>query len=199
MPGIGGLNPSQVKLKPGQVAVFGYGSLISIASLERTLQRHYDGPYVVCSLEGWQRSWNVAMPNTTFYAKTPQGRLYPKNILYLNLQPRGRSLLVGVLFVVNLRELKALDQREWIYDRQIITQDLRGVVLAGGEAYTYIGKPEYVMTNVKSPAIGAIRSTYLDILETGFKDLGDLVRKGYARSSDPVPKHLVIQDLRDER
>jgi len=194
----GGFVNQQVTLSPNKVAVFGYGSLISIASLERTLQRHYDGPFIVCNLEGWQRTWDVAMPNTTSYTETPQGRLYPKNILYLNLRPRSHSQLVGVLFVVSPRELNELDKREWIYKRQIITHALRGVVLSRGEAYTYIAKPEYIMVKVKSPAIAAARSTYLDILETGFKELGDSFRKGYTQSSDPVPKHLVIQDLRDE-
>ena len=55
-----------------EVALFGYGSLLSVASLEQTLQRRYDGPLVACSVEGWRRTWNVAMPNQTFYTETPR-------------------------------------------------------------------------------------------------------------------------------
>lgn len=192
------MNPKTVELIDNEVAIFGYGSLLSVASLERTLRRHYGGPFVACSIEGWRRSWNIAMPNETFYAEIPSGRLTPERIIYLNVTAQPGSLLNGVLFVVGPEELQAMDKREWIYDRMTITAQLRGVNISGGDAFTYVAKPEYLVTEVASPAIAAIRARYLEILETGLSDLGASFRNAYEQSSDPVPRQLVIDDIRKE-
>src|SRR5690348_14194361 len=107
-------NPT-ITLRSNETALFGYGSLISIASLERTLGRSYDGPYLPCVLQGWRRSWNVSMPNqNTFYAETPQGRMWPEQIIYLNIREAGGGQVNGMLFVVDHNELEAFDRREWI-------------------------------------------------------------------------------------
>lgn len=195
--------PKVVELKPDESALFGYGSLISIASLEKTLGRKYTGPFIVCELEGWRRGWDAAMPNKepkkkpnepTYYEETPSGRMYPDNILYLNVRQISDSLINGVLFVVNSKELKGFDEREWIYCRKDVTSQLHGATVESGSAYVYSAKPEYVMTNVASPAQAAVRRTYLKHLETGFHDLGETFRIRFEASSDCVPPHLVIAD-----
>lgn len=187
-----------VELSDDEVAVFGYGSLLSVVSLEKTLKRRYGGLFVACSIEGWRRAWDVAMPNQVFYAETPSGCLFPERIIYLNVTPRPGSLLNGVLFVVGPEEIQTLDEREWIYYRRAITDHLRGVNVSGGDAFTYVAKPEYMVEDVASPATAAIRASYLRILETGLNDLGASFREAYERSSEPVPRHLVIEDLRKE-
>jgi hypothetical protein len=191
--------PNIVQLKPDESALFGYGSLISIASLEKTLGRKYTGPFIVCELEGWWRGWDVAMPNKepdqpTYYEETPSGRMYPDNILYLNVRPMAGSLINGVLFVVNSQELDGFNRREWIYNRVDVTNQLHGATVESGPAYVYVAKPEYVLTNVASPAQAAIRRTYLKHLEAGFHDLGEIFRIRFEASSDCVPPHLVITD-----
>lgn len=192
------LNPKIVELTENEVAIFGYGSFLSVASLETTLKCRYGGPFVTCSIEGWRRSWNAAMPNQTFYAATPSGRVFPEQIIYLNVTAQPGSLLNGVLFVVGSEDLQAMDEREWIYDRKAITDQLRGVSISGGDAFTYVAKQEYLATDVTSPASAAIRASYLAILETGLSDLGSSFRKAYEQSSAPVPRHLVINDIRNE-
>jgi hypothetical protein len=186
-----------LSLQGGESALFGYGSLISMASLERTLGRRYAGPFIVCELAGWRRGWDVFMPNNeTFYTDTPGGRMYPDKILYLNVRRMPESAINGVLFVLDPADLAAFDQREWIYNREDITDELRGVAVRGGRAYTYVAKAEYRLEGATSPAQAAVRSSYLQILEAGFADLGDAFRIAYENSSDPVPEHLIIADRR---
>ncbi len=186
-----------VELRPGESALFGYGSLISKASMERTLGRPYAGPFVPCAVEGWRRSWDIAMPNTVFHAESEDGRVYPRHILYLNVKRSPGSLLNGVLFVVSASELAEFDRREWVYDRAEIGGQLRGVTLSGGEAWIYAGKREHLMREVGSWRDGAIRASYLGILETGIAAMTPGFREDYERSSDPVPSALVIQDRTD--
>jgi hypothetical protein len=186
-----------IRPEPGQTALFGYGSLCSIASLERTLGRNYDGPFVRCEVEGWRRSWDVGMPNRAFYFDSPAGRVYPEHILYLNVTREPGSLLNGTLFLVNNAELKQFDGREWIYDRHRITDQLRGVTVEGGDAYLYVAKSEYVIKGAESPNHAAIRSTYIRILEDAFRDLGPEFRAAYQKSTDDPPPHLIVEDQKD--
>ncbi|HEU4389559.1 MAG TPA: gamma-glutamylcyclotransferase family protein [Blastocatellia bacterium] len=188
-----------VDLSNYAAGIFGYGSLISIASLERTLERTYDGPFVTCRVAGWRRSWDVAMPNPGFCAYTAAGLLVPEHILYLNVRRASGSLLNGVLFGVSRQELQAMDKREWIYDRAPVNDQLRGVRIAGGEAYIYVAKPEFIMSNIESPAVAAVRGSYLEILEAGFSDLAGSFRNEFDKTTDPVPRHLVIADRRVEQ
>ena len=190
------MNETVVDVSNYAAAIFGYGSLISIASLERTLDRTYDGPFVACRVEGWRRSWDVAMPNPGFCADTSAGLLIPEHILYLNVRPAPGSLVNGVLFGVSQLELQAMDKREWIYDRARINDQLRGVKVARGDAYIYVAKPEFIMTNVASPAVAAVRGSYLEILEAGFSQLDQAFRDEFDETTDPVPGHLVIADRR---
>lgn len=183
-----------LRLGDDECALFGYGSLLSIRSLERTLGRCYTGPLFVCWLEEWRRSWDVAMPNSDFYADLPSGRIYPEHILYLNIHRSPSSRVNGVLFVVNREELANYDSREWIYDRVDVTSELSGVTIASGRAHTYVAKEEHLMMSVTSPQYAAVRATYLEILENGLEDLGEDFRAKFEASTDPVPKHLIIPD-----
>lgn len=186
-----------VHIGPGEAGILGYGSLLSVASLERTLKRKYEGPFVACALPHWRRTWDVRQPNRAFYCETVEGRMYPENILYLNVTRDADTILNGVLVVVTAEQLAALDEREWMYDRVAVTEELRDIRITGGDAYLYASKPEFVVHGVESPRIAAVRATYLDIVETGLAGLGPSFRAVYERSTEPVPGHLVIQDRLD--
>lgn len=187
-----------IHIGPGEAGIFGYGSLLSIASLERTLKQEYKGPFLISSVPDWRRTWDVRQPNRAYYTETDVGRMYPENILYLNVTAHPGALLNGVVVVLTVEQLVALDQREWMYDRVAVTEKLQDVLVTGGDVYLYVSKPEFVVRNVKSPRIAAVRATYLDIVETGLAELGSSFRAAYERSTEPIPVHLVIQDLFDE-
>jgi gamma-glutamyl AIG2-like cyclotransferase len=192
------MTAGSIRLRSGESAIFGYGSLCVRESVERTLGHRYEGPFVPCSLAGWRRAWDVAMPNETIYADTAEGRLVPESILYLNIQPDAGSTVNGVLFLVSAGELEAFDRRESVYNRVRATGDLRGVTIEGGDAWVYVAKPEHVRRSVARPAEAAVCSTYLEIIEAALRYWGDEFRREWEHSSDPVPKHLVIQDRRKE-
>ena len=177
-------------------AIFGYGSLVSRASLEQTLGRRYDGPYVPAHVEGWRRSWDVVMPNPGYYAEGTAGEFEPEFIIYLNVTARPGGFLNGMLFLVEPTELDAMDKREWIYDRRKINEQLRGVKVVGGDAYIYVAKPQFIMSNVESPLQAAVRASYLEILEAGFADLDASFRYEFEQTSEQVPRHLVVRDKR---
>jgi hypothetical protein len=139
----------------------------------------------------------VRQPNRAYYFETEEGRLYPDNILYLNVTADAESILNGVVCVLTLEQLLAFDEREWMYDRPAVTKDVRDVQIIGGDLYLYVSKSEFIIRNVESPRVAAVRSTYLEIVETGLSELGSSFRTAYEQSTDPVPRQLVIDDRLD--
>jgi hypothetical protein len=161
------------------------------------LGRRYDGFFGACHVEGWRRSWDIGMPNRTFYYVSGAQRVYPERIVYLNARPEPSALLNAVLFVVNERELAAMHEREWIYEPRVVTSSLRGVRVEGGDAVMYVARPDYLVTGVTNPADAAVRASYLRIVEDGLRGLGEAFREEYARTTDVVPQSLVIDDVFD--
>jgi hypothetical protein len=182
-----------IRLLPGQAALVGYGSLLSLPSLERTLGRTYTGPFLPCIVRGWRRTWDAAMPNRTFHEERPGGPMTPETILYLNVRRDPLTDLPAILFVVGPQELEAYDRRESIYDRVDVTGEVN-VKTEGGRAYIYVCRPEYCLSGVDSAEKGAVRAEYLRIVENGLAELGEDFRQRYMASTDAVPEHLVIDD-----
>jgi hypothetical protein len=184
-----------IQLETGEHALFGYGSLLSTESLERTLGRRYTGPFVVTGLSGWRRTWDVAMPDRRFHYRDSDGEwVVPDRTLYLNIRPEQGSSINGVVFVVRDAELAAYDEREWIYDRVAVNGQLEDLRVEGGTAWAYVAKPEYLLEPPDSPRRGAVRQTYLDFLAEGHRRLGAEFERRYYASTEPVPRHLVIDD-----
>lgn len=186
-----------ITLGEGQMLIFGYGSLLLPGSMESTLGKAYDKPRYPCKLKGWRRSWNVYMPNRSFYEPTAHGEFTPLNIIYLNVTPSPHETVNGVLYLVDAEELEAFDRREWVYSRRPIKQELVGINVQGGQAFVYIGKPEWLLDpDNTAREQAAIRRSYLHMVEEGLNTLGPAFRASYERSTDPVPSQLVFSDRR---
>lgn len=186
---------SLVQLRAGEVALFGYGSLMLRESMERSLGRSYDGPFVDCAVDGWRRTWDIAMPNRTILAEEDGERFAPERIVYLNVRRDERAQTNGVLFVVSDDELAAFDRREWIYARIPVTQHLREVELRGGEAYLYTGLPDYEWHGGGTPREVAVRASYVGIIETALSRRSSSFRAQYDASTDPVPFERVVREV----
>ncbi len=171
-----------VQLAADETAVIGYGSLLSIESLSRTLKEPYTGPFLFCHLEGWRRSWDVSMPNEAYYFEESNERVYPEQIIYLNLRPAPQELLNCVLFVVRNDQLEAMHDREWIYDATVVNDQLRNVQLQGGEAIVYVAREENLARAISGPRTGAIRRSYL-------KHPGERARRSRSGFSPRIRTH----------
>jgi cation transport regulator ChaC len=183
--------PDTIILKDGEQAVFGYGSLLSKRSMEKTLGRSYQEPPAICSITGWRRTWDVFMPNNGKFIDE-QGAA-PKNIIYLNIRETLGASVNGVLYVVPAATVSEFDAREWVYNRMDATKLLSGVEVRGGPAWVYVGKPEFLVETPQRTDY-AVRQTYINVVEEGLADLGREFRAEYEASTDAVPRHLLIHD-----
>lgn len=186
-----------LELGKGETAIVGYGSLLSPASVGRTLQREYGGPFLLGEIEDWRRSWDVSMPNEAFYYEEDGERIYPERILYLNARHRRGERMNCSIFVARENELPAMHAREWIYRPTVVTDFLRGVRLEGGDAIMYVGRPEHVMAAAESPREAAVRKSYLALVDRALDKMSADFRRTYLETTDRVPRHLVIEDHLD--
>ena len=186
-----------ISLNTGEVAVVGYGSLLSREIIGQTLGHDYDGPFVLCHISGWRRSWDVTMPNAAFYYIEDERRIYPPRILYLNVRRDSNTLMNCSVFVVGPGERDAMDGREWIFDPTIITSDLRGVSIKGGDAVMYVGKSGHILQSSENSHDVVLRRSFLRSLFGVLDAEGPPVRDEWQRTTDPIPEHLLVDDELD--
>jgi hypothetical protein len=191
------MDKSLIELARGQTAVIGYGSLLSVASISKTLGRDYAGPFVPCHVAGWRRSWDVSMPNEAFYYVDDGARVYPRKIVYLNVRAVPGARLNAMLFVVDEHELQAMHRREWIYDPVVVTPAVHDARIEGGPAVMYVAREDYIVDHVVNRREAALRASYLRTLNRALDSAPPGFREEYERTTDTVPEWLVIDDALD--
>ncbi|HRB70825.1 MAG TPA: hypothetical protein PK776_03165 [Flavobacterium sp.] len=192
----------EIKLEQDEVAIIGYGSLASTKSMEKSLGREYTGVFEVTRLKGWKRLWNVFMPNEKeykkFYYLEKDSMVFPKRIIYLNIEKDPKSFLNCCLFVIKKEDLLKFDQREWIYSREDVSNDLENIKIVGGTAYAYVALDQFIVKKSMSKNNAAIRKTYLDFLDAAFQDRGEDYKKEFYQTTIPFADSIVVQDLKVE-
>jgi len=188
---------TQVVLAPGEQALVGYGSLLLIASMERTLGRKYEGPWHICHLKGWRRGWDVQMPHPSWKYREDGRVMQPERVLYLNIRRQECSSINCSLFVIQDQELARFDEREWIYRRLPVNDDLAEIRVSGGSAWVYVALDEFVWKRPSHPPEAIIRRTYLDILDRAQAELGPEFHQEYLATTDEAPAHLIVDDFQD--
>jgi hypothetical protein len=194
-----------------RIAVFGYGSLANLASLEDTLARPVE-PAGLGRLRGWRRRWSLARDNLACektFARAGDGSL-PAFCLGLNVERAapGRSTPDdgpnGVLIQVSEGELGRLGLREMRYDRVDVTEEIASEAAPGAttppeldRVFTYTAKREHYS---HTPPPGAvILAHYALAVEAAFAALGDEELEVYRETTEPHPVEIVEGVLvRDE-
>jgi cation transport regulator ChaC len=189
--------PSQIDLQPGDVGLFGYGSLLLLSSMERTLGRPYTGRRYPCHVQGWRRTWTSTYPNGRYSFVDESGaKCTPKNMLYLNVHPAGAAVN-GVVYIIREDELAGYDKREEEYYRVDVQSSLTDLVV-NGPVWMYVSLPEFTLTQPVGRETAAIRRAYVEIVEAGLDELGPEFRTEYLASTDPLPEQNVVDDVWEE-
>lgn len=189
-------NPETIILKEDEVGIIGYGSLISIESMEKTLGRKYTGIFKTVKLIGWKRNWRVWIPNKSKYYSLVNGdTIFPERILYLNIDSDIHSNLNCCLFIINKNEMAEFDKREWVYKRVDVTKNLENIRIQNGFAYAYTAIEDFKLKENATPFKYGVRNSYLKILENGFNSLGRDFRNEYNNSTEHFNENLIFMDM----
>jgi cation transport regulator ChaC len=167
-----------------KIAVFGYGSLVNLASLHQTIGRPPETTHYV-NLQGWTRDWTIAVANDSLQGRYVHAHdsTLPDHILALNIQrnPASAFGVNGVLFDATKADLQNLDAREFCYKRIDVTNDILGNH-PFTKIYTYVGLATFL---VKPEQHAVIPQSYEQVVAEGFKSINNLAYLWYKQSTTP--------------
>ncbi len=172
------------------LAVFAYGSLVSAASVGRTLGRVVE-PVGPARLSGWRRSWTLVRDNVASektFARSDGTT--PPYCLGLNVEPWAGDGPNGVLIEVSGPELERLALREVRYDRVDVSGavDVEGIA-AFDRVFTFTAKPENL---APAPPPGAvILASYERAVQSAFDSLGPGQLRLFRETTEPRPVEIV--------
>jgi hypothetical protein len=178
------------------VYVFGYASLVSPESVERTLDAA-PSEFHLASLAGWRRDWLVGSDRTSHPERefvTADEATYDGVVVVLGIAEAAGADCGGAVFSVSPGDLSQLDVRERNYRRIDVTA---GVSWLGKPAHctvhTYVPLPrarERIELAVRRGRPVAVRAGYLALVEKAFRDQGRLAEFW---ASTPRPRFPVTE------
>ena len=192
-----------LEIPKGFSGIVAYGSLISLPSLEQTLGHKYEGPVHEVHLTGYERVWTCVRPFDSPQAATAGARKIEAYVLRntervpvlgtaeLNLYPKKKGRINGILYLLTDEELRKSDQREWGYQRTDVTDRIEEFRFRGGRVYVYESPSGSL------PAPSAEKGTYVLIREflnlvTGACDArGEDFRNEFDKTTRPCTYPIV--------
>ncbi|MEX2627420.1 MAG: gamma-glutamylcyclotransferase family protein [Ilumatobacteraceae bacterium] len=195
---------------------FGYGSLVSPASLGATLGRPVRPGigWAEAVLYGHGRRWNYGIggpagDGVVGYWTDADGVQHEVTMVALGIvvaaETIGRESINGVVIAVDDDELERLDRRERHYDRIDVTDvvepdDRLPGPRPGDRVVTYLPRREAVerYENARDAGTAAIEQRYWDLVEGAFAALGPDRLDRYHRTTPPpdVPVRPIVRGRR---
>lgn len=195
------MSPSDIRQ---QTWVFGYGSLVDPISLSRTLERTVipGVDFLEAELAGWERRWNYGVGHVSARWCRNDGTTVDDGVIIaLGVIAVLSARTNGIIARVSDVELARLDVRERDYDRVDVTADVvqatskvdEGLFGEHERVVTYVPRPSAIARYemARDSGTAGIRSTYWNLVEDAFAQLGDEQRRMY-RESTPAPDVPVI-------
>ncbi|KAJ3115609.1 hypothetical protein HK100_001289 [Physocladia obscura] len=178
------------------VYVFGYGSLINMQSLRRTVGSDHDGSnddndvVVPCVVRGFRRAWRFRCKRREYTAVS----LHPVDGVNITDLEVCAECANGVLVKVRRERLPLLDARECGYERTRIPPELVTTGVYGGRALTLAclqNTPIYAYTLPDDPALEIhsssektpVPQSYLDCILHGALDLHPTFAHDFVRQT----------------
>lgn len=165
------------------VGLIGYGSLISLQSMEETLGHKYEYTSYLVHVEGFRREWSdyskiVGEEDGQIYFYLEGKDTIPvEGIISLNLTPKKGYSINGILYLVKREELVKFDERESGYFRVDITDKISDYRITGSKVYTY--ESSTVIGHKESRASYVITSEYNDLVNFACDSIGPEFRKEF--------------------
>ena len=191
----------------GKVGLSGYGSLMSIQSMQKSLGHEYNEKSLTVHIKGYERVWNCAEPNNgairpnVSYFVMEGDTIFPRHIIWLNVQPNENKLMNACLYIIDRAELKLFDTREIAYDRISVKNKLGEFEITNGDVYMYIAKAECTIKPSEDMRENIIYRDYIKIVEEdAILPLGENFRNEYYATTIPFsPKILMSKNLKVKR
>ena len=183
--------------------MIGYGSLMSLPSMEQSLGRKYEGPTYQVHLAGHERAWTLLRPfndpqanpavNVRYdvYYFQDDVRIPIDGAVELNIYPRKKSKINAVLYLIPDKDLLKFDKRERAYKRVDVTEKIEEYRFKGGKVYVYVGLSDRSEKPAPDPRRYILFKEYLDQVTSACDRIGKTFRAEFDESTRAITFQVV--------
>ena len=176
-----------------RLAVFGYGSLVSRASIAETLGHEAPAP-IPARLKGWRRRWSIYRVNTAHEKVFERVDGEPfEHVVGLNIERAPAAPETewpnGVLIALTQAELERLDLRERRYDRVEVTGDIEADEAGFDRVYAFTAKREHFAA--ETPPDSIVIASYVKACQAAFEELGPDAWARFLATTGELPAPVV--------
>jgi len=201
--GIAAESRSTIEIREGMAGMIGYGTLMSLSSLEQTLGHKYEGQAYPVHVRDYVRGWAFRRPlndpqaNPATAQKTDacflrnDERVPFEGMVNLNVYPEENGRMNCILYVLSEEDLLKVDKRERDYQRVDVTDRIEEYKFSGGRVYIYEGLPEHPDTAAADPGKYLLIKEYVDQVTEACDGIGKEFRAEFERSTRPVAFPIV--------
>jgi hypothetical protein len=206
-PGIAEKQKSTVEIREGLAGMIGYGTLMSLPSMEQTLGHKYEGPAYHVHVRDYIRGWAYRRPNNDPQANSAEAekidacflrnnkRIPFDGTVNLNIYPEKNGKINCILYLLTKEDLLKIDKRESGYQRVDVTDKIEEYDFLGGRVYIYEGLPEYPDTSSSDPQKYIIIKEYVDQVTMACDSIGKEFRVEFDKSTRPFAYQIVSYEM----
>jgi hypothetical protein len=197
-----------LRIKEGYAGMVGYGSLMSLKSMESTLGYQYNDSAYIIHLNGFVRAWtsyrlfndpkagDSKKPEFTAYIIEDSDSIPFDGIVQLNVEYQENSKINCILYILSDEDIINFDKREFGYERVDVTDKVEEYSILGGKVYVYQQVPGYYDTSVINLNKFILIEDYVNMITKACDEFGENFRMEFDKttlppSSQVVPSHRV--------
>lgn len=196
--GIAEKKKNTIEIREGLAGMIGYGTLMSLRSLEQTLGHPYGGPAYQVHVRGYIRGWALRRPNNDPQANVAEAgkidacflrndkRIPFAGTVNLNIYPEKNGRINCILYLLSREDLLKIDKREGGYQKVDVTDKIEEYDFSGGRVYIYEGLPEHPDTSSADPGKYIIVKEYVDQVTMACDSIGKNFRAEFDGSTRPI-------------
>jgi len=199
-----GQKKASITIPEGYVGMIGYGSLMSVQSMEQSLGRKYLDSIYRVHLKGFVRAWtsyhlfddpkvvNSNSPGFYGFILEDNDSIPFDGIAQLNVETKHGSLINCILYLISEEDQIKFDKREYGYERIDVTDKINEYNIIGNKVYIYQQPLGYYNKTLMEKSKFVLVKEYVDMITEACDEIGEDFRQEFDRSTLP-PSTQVIQ------
>ncbi len=184
-----------ITIKEGFVGMIGYGSLMSLKSMESSLGRQYDDSVYTVHLKGFVRAWtSYRLFNDPIKSDSSRPKFYGfilqdndsipfDGIVQLNVESHKSQSINCILYIVSNEDIIKFDKREFDYERIDVTDKIEEYNIIGGKVFMYQQKPDYYDKSIINKSKFIVVIEFVESITTTCDEIGNNFRIEYDNST----------------
>lgn len=184
-----------ITIEKDQVGIIAYGSLMSITTLEKSLQRKYTDSLYLVHLQGYKRAWNCYTPlenplkNLYYLKEKDTVRIF--NTLSLNIMEAENEKMNGILFFITKKEFAKFYKHDAGYEKIEVTDKIEEFEIKGGKIYVYKADEEHTYEFMEDNNT-VLPLSYVELVTNACDSIGKEFRAEFEASTIPYKKENLV-------